>query len=246
MTNQKTQPVTPALIAFDADDTLWENEIYFETAKDRFKDLLAADRDPEWTERELYETEMRNLAHFGYGIKSFTLSMIETALDLTKGEVTGRQIRQILDYGKEMLQTPIEPMPHVEEVLAHLSQTRPLMLLTKGDLFDQEAKLARSGLADHFTHIEIVSEKNEETYATLLQRHGIQPADFCMVGNSLKSDILPVVALGGHAVYVPYYNTWLHERVEPSVAERQQYHQIAHLGELPRLLAERFASTSPN
>ena len=120
------------------------------------------------------------------------------------------------------------------------------MLLTKGDLFDQEAKIARSGLADHFTHIEIVSEKDEETYAALLQRHGVQPADFCMVGNSLKSDILPVVALGGHAVYVPYYTTWLHERVEPSEAERQQYHQIAHLGELPRLLAERFASAVPN
>ena len=240
---QKTQP---ALIAFDADDTLWENEIYFETAKDRFKDLLASDRDPEWTERELYEAEMRNLAHYGYGIKSFTLSMIETALDLTKGEVTGQQIRQILDYGKEMLQTPIKPLPYVEEVLTHLSRTRPLMLLTKGDLFDQEAKIARSGLAGHFTHIEIVSEKNEETYAALLQRHGIQPGDFCMVGNSLKSDVLPVVALGGHAVYVPYYNTWLHERVEPSEAERQRYHQISHLGELPRLLAERFASTSPN
>ena len=234
---QKTQP---ALIAFDADDTLWENEVYFETAKDRFIDLLASDRDPAWTERELYEAEMRNLAHYGYGIKSFTLSMIETALDLTKGEVTGQQVRQILDYGKEMLQTPIEPLPYVEEVLTRLSQTRPLMLLTKGDLFDQEAKIARSGLADHFTYIEIVSEKNEEIYAALLQRHGIQPADFCMVGNSLKSDILPVISLGGHAVYVPYYTTWLHERVEPSEAERQQYDQIAHLGELPRLLAERF------
>ena len=239
---QKTQP---ALIAFDADDTLWDNEIYFETAKDRFKRLLAPDCDPTWTERELDETAMRNLSHFGYGIKGFTLSMIETALDLTKGAVTGQQLRQILDYGKEMLQMPIEPLPHVEEVLVHLSRTCTLMLLTKGDLFDQEAKIARSGLADHFTHIEIVSEKNEETYAALLQRHGIQPADFCMVGNSLKSDILPVVALGGHAVYVPYYTTWLHERVEPSEAERQRYHQIAHLGELPRLLAERFALHCP-
>ena len=240
---QKTQP---ALIAFDADDTLWDNEIYFETAKDRFKHLLASDCDPAWTEQELDETEMRNLSHFGYGIKGFTLSMIETALDLTKGAVTGQQIRQILDYGKELLQMPIKPLPHVEEVLAHLSRTCPLMLLTKGDLFDQEAKIARSGLADHFTHIEIVSEKNEETYTALLQRHSIRPADFCMVGNSLKSDILPVVALGGHAVYVPYYTTWLHERAEPSEAERQRYHQISHLGELPRLLAEQFASAVQN
>ncbi len=232
----------PALIAFDADDTLWENEIYFETAKGHFKHLLAADCDPAWTEQELYETEMRNLSHFGYGIKGFTLSMIETALDLTRGKVTGPQIRQILDYGKTLLQMPIKPLSHVEEVLAHLSQTQPLMLLTKGDLFDQEAKIARSGLADHFTHIEIVSEKNEQTYAALLQRHGVEPADFCMVGNSLKSDILPVVALGGHAVYVPYNTTWRHERAEPSEAERQQYHQIAHLGELPGLLAERFAN----
>ncbi len=229
----------PALIAFDADDTLWENEIYFETAKDRFKHLLAPDCDPAWTERELYETEMRNLAHFGYGIKGFTLSMIETALDLTQGAVTGQQIRQILDYGKELLQMPIEPLPHVEEVLTRLARTRPLMLLTKGDLFDQEVKIARSDLADHFTYIEIVSDKNEQTYAALLQRHGVRAADFCMVGNSLKSDVLPVVALGGCAVYVPYHTTWTHESVEPSEAERQQYHQIAHLGELPRLLAER-------
>jgi len=236
----------PALIAFDADDTLWENEIHFEAAKDRFKRLLAPGCDPAWTERELYETEMRNLAHFGYGSKGFTLSMIETALDLTEGEVTGPQIRQILDYGKELLQIPIALLPHVEAVLARLAGTYPLMLLTKGDLFDQEAKIARSGLADHFAYIEIVSEKNEETYAALLQRHDIRPADFCMVGNSLKSDILPVVALGGCAVHVPHYTTWLHERVEPSEAERQQYHQIAHLGELPRLLAERFAAPVPN
>ncbi len=236
----------PTLIAFDADDTLWENEIYFEAAKDRFKNMLAPACDPEWTERELYETEMCNLAHFGYGIKGFTLSMIETALDLTKGAVTGQQIRQILDYGKELLQMPIEPLPHVEEVLAHLSRTCPLMLLTKGDLFDQEAKIARSGLADHFTYIEIVSDKNEATYAALLQHHRIRPADFCMVGNSLKSDVLPVVALGGCAVHVPYHTTWTHERVEPSEAERRQYDQIANLGELPDLLAERFASTSQN
>ena len=169
MGERPARPAMPALIAFDADDTLWENEIYFETAKDRFKDLLAADCDPAWTERELYETEMRNLSHFGYGIKGFTLSMIETALDLTKGAVTGQQLRQILDYGKELLQMPIEPLPHVAEVLTDLSRTRPLMLLTKGDLFDQEAKIARSGLADYFTYIEIVSEKNEGTYAALLQ-----------------------------------------------------------------------------
>lgn len=229
----------PTLIAFDADDTLWENEIYFERVIDRFKHLLSPDCDPAWTERELYATERRNLSHFGYGIKGFTLSMIETALDLTKGAVTGRQIRQILAYGKEMLHMPIEPLPHVEEVLTGLSRTRPLMLLTKGDLLDQEAKIARSGLADYFTYIEIVSEKDEETYAALLQRHGIRPADFCMVGNSLKSDILPVVALGGRAVYVPCHTTGPHERAEPSEAECQQFHQIAHLGELPGLLAER-------
>ena len=226
----------PALIAFDADDTLWENEVHFETAKDRLKNLLAPDCDPAWTERELYETEMRNLAHFGYGSKAFTLSMIETAINLTKEQVTGRQIRQILDYGRELLRMPIEPLPHVKEVLAELSKTHPLMLLTKGDLFDQEAKIARSGLADHFAHVEIVSEKNEQTYAALLQRYGVRPADFCMVGNSLKSDILPVVALGGCAVHVPHSTTWEHERVEPSEAERRQYHQIAHLGQLPALL----------
>ncbi|NKB71136.1 MAG: HAD hydrolase-like protein [Candidatus Latescibacteria bacterium] len=224
------------LIAFDADDTLWDNEIHFERAKDRFKDLLSPGCAPEWTERELYETEMRNLAHFGYGSKGFTLSMIETALDLTQGAVTGQQIRQILEYGKELLQIPIEPLSHVESVLARLAQSHPLMLLTKGDLFDQEAKIARSGLADYFTHIEIVSEKDQQTYANLLQRYSIHPGAFCMVGNSLKSDIMPVVALGGHAVHIPYHTTWAHEKVDIGESQRRLYHQLDDLAPLPNLI----------
>ena len=151
---------------------------------------------------------------FGYGAKSFMLSMIETVLQLTDGQSTGQEIQHMLDHGKRLLDFPIELLPHVPEALAAVkAQGLPLMLLTKGDLFDQESKLARSGLGDLFDHVEIVSEKNETTYQRILNRHNVQPEEFVMVGNSLKSDVLPVARLGGRAIYVPYHTTWVMERV---------------------------------
>lgn len=224
------------VIAFDADDTLWHNERLYVGAQTHLKQLLAQYHSPAWIEERLYHTEMRNLQHFGYGIKSFALSMIETAVELTEGRITGSEIQTIIDAAKAMLVAEVELLEHVVDTLAHLTNSYTLMLVTKGDLFDQETKIARSGLAQHFRHIEIVSDKRPESYQRLLQRHGIAPERFVMVGNSLRSDILPVLALGASAVYVPYELTWAHETAEPVQAEHPGYYEVAHLGLLPTLL----------
>lgn len=224
------------LIAFDADDTLWHNETLFTLTQESFRSLMESYIDRPWTGAELYATEMRNLQHFGYGVKGFILSMVETAIEITDGTVPARIIQQIIDMGRAMIAAPVEPLPHVAETLAALAPTAPLILLTKGDLFHQESKIARSGLAEHFRHIEIVSDKTEATYAALLAKYGVAPARFLMVGNSLRSDIVPVIALGGRAVYIPYAQTWAHEQVErealpPGIVE------LEHIGLLPGWLA---------
>lgn len=224
------------IIAFDADDTLWHNERLYTDAQARFKDLLAHYHSPEWIEARLYETEMRNLPHFGYGIKAFALSMIETAVELTEGRIVGHDIQTIINIAREMLSADVELLEHTLEAVAQLSNTYKLMVITKGDLLDQELKIARSGLAAYFRHIEIVSDKTSASYAALLRRYAIAPERFLMVGNSLRSDILPVLGLGAQAVYVPYYLTWAHEVVEPPPAAQQGYYQLADLGLLPGLL----------
>jgi putative hydrolase of the HAD superfamily len=226
------------LIALDADDTLWHNESIFTLTQAKFLELLASYHSPELIERKLYEIELRNLNNFGYGIKGFTLSMIETAIELTDGQVTGAIIQQLLDLAKSMVHAPVELLDHVAEVVPWLAERYPLMLLTKGDLFDQESKLARSGLAEHFRHVEIVSDKTPTSYRGLFARYGIEPARFLMVGNSLRSDILPVTALGGRAVYIPYHLTWAHETVAEQDARLHQYVELANIGELPELLAQ--------
>ena len=223
-------------IAFDADDTLWHNEQLYIQAQARFKQLLAQYHRPEWIEERLFQTEMRNLQHFGYGIKAFALSMIETAVELTEGRIAGSDIQTIIDSIKAMLAADVELMEHAAATLARLAETYLLMVITKGDLRDQELKIARSGLARHFRHVEIVSDKSPATYEIILRRHGVAPERFLMVGNSLRSDILPVLALGGSAVYVPYQLTWAHENVAPPAAEQPGYYEIAHLGLLPDLL----------
>jgi putative hydrolase of the HAD superfamily len=225
------------VIAFDADDTLWHNERLYIAAQATLKALLAHYHRPEWIEERLYQTEMRNLQHFGYGIKGFALSMIETAVELTEGRIAGSDIQTLIDAAKGMLAADVELLAHVPETLAGLMDTYPLMLITKGDLRDQEQKIARSGLARYFRHIEIVSDKRPENYAVLLQRHSIAPARFLMVGNSLRSDILPVLELGARAVYVPYELTWVHESATLPLTEHPGYYEIAHLGLLPGLLA---------
>jgi putative hydrolase of the HAD superfamily len=223
------------VIAFDADDTLWHNEAYYRDAEATFRRMLATYHDEAWIQERLFATEMRNLGHFGYGIKSFVLSMIETAIELTEGQVTGREIQTLVDLGREMLAHPVEPLPQVAETLAALHGKYRLMVITKGDLLDQEAKLARSNLDAFFSAVEVVSEKDEAVYRAILARHDLAPGEFLMVGNSVRSDILPVVALGGHAVHVPYATTWIHEHVEDVDATR--FTTMEHVGLLPGWLA---------
>jgi putative hydrolase of the HAD superfamily len=198
--------------------------------------LLAGYDSPEQIQHKLYEIELRNLNSFGYGVKGFTLSMIETAIELTEGQVGGAVIQQIIDFAKAMVHAPIELLDHVAEVVPRLAAAYPLMLLTKGDLFDQESKLARSGLAEHFRYVEIVSDKTTTSYRALLQRYQIDPARFLMVGNSLRSDILPVTALGARAVYIPYHLTWAHEIVADHDAQLSNYVELEHIGLLPELI----------
>jgi putative hydrolase of the HAD superfamily len=224
------------VIAFDADDTLWHTERLYVNAQAKFKELLAHYHSPEWIDERLYQAEIRNLPHFGYGIKAFALSMIETAVELTEGRISGHDIQIIIDVAKEMLATEVELFEHAAETIARLANTYTLMVITKGDLRDQEMKMARSGLAPYFRHIEIVSDKNPKSYARLLKRYAIAPERFLMVGNSLRSDILPVLALGGIAVYVPYQLTWTHEVVDPPPVEQPGYYELEHLGLLPALL----------
>ena len=231
-----TKPIN--LIAFDADDTLWHNETIFVNAQTEFKKLLRKYHSEEWIEQRLYETEVRNLQHFGYGVKSFTLSMIETAIELSEARVTGAEIQTVVEIGKEMLRAPVELLEGVEECISELAKSYPLMVITKGDLFHQETKLFRSGLADHFTRVEIVSEKNKETYERIIRKCEIDPERFLMIGDSMKSDILPVLESGARAVHIPSKVSWLHERVPDAQLEAAEYVKLEHIRLLPGLLAE--------
>ncbi|MEH0153968.1 HAD family hydrolase [Limibacter armeniacum] len=224
------------LIAFDADDTLWENEPFFTHAQDRFTNLLANYIEVENMHDRLYATEKKNLSIFGYGAKSFTLSMIETAIELSEGKITGKEIQQIIDFGKDLIQHPLEVLEGVEETLAALKGKYELMVLTKGDLFDQEAKLARSGLAAFFDHVEIVSEKDEATYQQIFNRYKVKAEDVLMIGNSLKSDILPMVALGAKAIHIPFHTTWVHELVDEKTLEGKEYHTVENIRNIISLI----------
>lgn len=224
------------VIAFDADDTLWENEANYRAAKATVTRLLSKHRPAEAVEAALHAADVRNLERFGFGIKGFALSMIEAAIELTDGAIEGRDIQAILDVAGDMLDFPVTLLPHVEETIAALSATHRLMVITKGDLLDQETKLARSGLARHFEQVEIVSHKKPDIYRRLLDRHRIAPARFVMVGNSLRSDILPVLAIGGQAVYIPHVLTWAHELVTDANPADAPYHELEHIGLLPDLL----------
>ncbi len=226
------------VIAFDADDTLWHNEGLFVASQGKFKQLLTNYHSAEWIERKLYETEARNLAHFGYGIKGFTLSMIETAIELTEGRITGKEIEKIIGFAREMLSAPVELLDGVLETIPLVASNYELMMITKGDLFDQEGKIARSGLGDYFSRIEIVREKDKSVYEAIAHRYNIAPERFLMVGNSLKSDILPVVQMGGRAVYIPYQTTWIHERVEDGDLLQAEFIRLEHISLLPALLDE--------
>jgi putative hydrolase of the HAD superfamily len=225
------------LIAFDADDTLWHNEIHYRSTEDRFRQILAPYQLDGRSSKALYETEMQNLRYYGFGAKGFALSMIETAIKLTDGRIGSAEIQQIIDLAKGMLSAPVELLEHVPEVLQTLAKSYPIMLVTKGDLLDQERKLAQSGLAPYFRHVEIVSQKNTEVYEAVLDRYGVAPGHFLMVGNSLRSDVMPVVALGGKAVHIPYHVTWVHETELEDDALRG-YTEMEHIGLLPALIEQ--------
>lgn len=225
------------LIAFDADDTLWPNQPHFDAVEAVFFEMLAAHGDPAALHPRLYAVQRRNLSLYGYGARSMTLSLIETAIELTGGTVTGPEIQRLLELGKDLLRFPIELLPGVAEVLPQLRQRgHHLLLLTKGDLFDQEAKLARSGLGPLFDHVEIVSEKDAATYQRLLARYHATPTDFVMIGNSLKSDVLPVARLGYRAIHVPYHATWVHERVGEEELAGVRFETVQRLAEVLALL----------
>ena len=226
---------TLTTIGFDADDTLWQNEQFYRLTETHFTKLLADFADGASISERLLAAEKRNLQHYGFGIKGFTLSMIETAIEITEGKVPASVIAQILDTGRDLLSHPVETMPHAHETLAALADTYLLVMITKGDLFDQERKLAQSGLGDFFHAVEIVSDKTAVTYRRIFSKIGGGPERAMMVGNSLKSDIVPVIAAGSYGVFVPHELTWVLEHVEePSEAPR--FRKIEHLGELRGLI----------
>lgn len=223
-------------IGFDADDTLWHNENIFERVHARYCELLSRYHDAQAVRRALHATETRNLDLYGYGIKGYMLSSIETAIEVTGGKLSANELREILALGRGMLEHPVELLEGAEDVLGALADSHSLLLVTKGDLVDQQRKLAKSGLAGRFNAIEIVAEKDQRTYERILQRHDIEPRDFLMVGNSVKSDILPVLALGGAAVHIPYQYTWGREHAEPPPATEGRFFQAASISELPGIV----------
>jgi putative hydrolase of the HAD superfamily len=225
-----------ALVALDADDTLWHNEPLYRDTRTHFHAMLARYHGPEVIDERLNDVERRNLEHFGYGVKGFVLSMIETGLELTENRLEGADVRRILAWGHEMLASPVELLDGVREAVERLAEVFPLILLTKGDLFHQESKLARSGLGQYFKGVEIVSEKDARTYRGIMTRYGVEPGAFVMAGNSLRSDVLPVLEAGGHAVHVPYELTWSHEHVPEAALDGVTFHRVAHIRELPALL----------
>src|SRR5438874_12427152 len=224
------------VVGFDGDDTLWHSETRFHVTQGEFHELLERHVPEADADRRLAEMEMKNLGIYGYGVKSFTLSMLETAIETNEGRIPTSDLEVILGWGKGMLMEPTELLDGVEETLRLLGGRYDLLLITKGDLFDQESKLARSGLGDLFLGVEILSEKNTDTYRGVFRRRGIDPAGFVMVGNSLRSDVVPVVAAGGRAVHIPYEVTWEHERVPEDQLPTDGWLRIERIAELPEVL----------
>lgn len=225
--------ISPKVIAFDADDTLWELESSFRSAEARFCDVVRQYISDEELGQRLHEVQIRNLNTFGYGAKGFTLAMLETALELTHYQISGKDIERILNFGKDILTYPIDLLPNVEKTLKALKGRFPLIVITKGNLIEQEAKVARSGLEAYFDRIHVVSEKDEATYRRLFAQMGCKPEEVLMVGNSLKSDILPVLAIGGHACHVePGYEGWVHEQVtDEALANSRPFHSFNDISE---------------
>ena len=230
-----TTPITT--IAFDADDTLWQNEQFFRMTQERFADLLRDFAEPDHLHDRLLAAERRNLGHYGFGIKGFMLSMIETAIEVTEERVPASVIRELLQAGQDMLQHPIHLLPDAREAVEALADRYRILLITKGDLLDQERKLAQSGLGDLFDGVEIVSHKTAAIYDEIFARHGDGAGRAMMVGNSLRSDVIPAIESGAWGIYVPHDLTWALEKAEPPT-NHPRYREIDRLGLLPELLQD--------
>ena len=223
------------VIAFDADDTLWVNEPYFQETEQKFCALLEDYLPHHTVAQELFKTELENLPLYGYGVKGFMLSMVETALRISNKTVNISVIEKALEYGKELLEKPIEMLEGVEEVIQALKPHYRLVVATKGDLLDQERKLKKSGLEHYFHHIEIMSDKREADFQKLIRHLDIQPSEFLMIGNSLKSDVLPVLNIGGHAIHVPFHTTWEHEVIEANI-DNPNFREVASIREVVKFV----------
>lgn len=223
------------VIAFDADDTLWVNEPFFRESEERFAGLLGDFLPQHSILKELYHTEIGNLGLYGYGIKGFMLSMIETALRITDQNIPTGMVEKILEIGKDMLAKPVELIDGVEEVLRELNGDYRIVMATKGDLVDQERKLKKSGLEKHFHHIEIMSDKQVADFAKLIRHLDVDPSDFLMLGNSLKSDVLPVLQLGGHVIHIPYSITWEHEQIDHEI-HHERFYQATSIKDVVKLI----------
>jgi putative hydrolase of the HAD superfamily len=217
------------VIAFDADDTLWVNETYFREAENEFAELLSKYETKNKIDQELFKTEIRNLSQYGYGIKGFILSMIECALELSNYQIQQITIEAILNIGKKMLEKPIELLAGIEDVLENLQGNYKLIVATKGDLLDQERKLEKSNLLKYFHHIEVMSDKKEKDYIKLIQHLDIEPSQFLMIGNSLKSDVLPLLKIGAAAIHVPFHTTWVHEEVSEQESSKATYKTVSNI-----------------
>ena len=219
------------VIAFDADDTLWDNENYFQETEKKFFELMEEYLPQHSAARELLRIEIKNLPLYGYGIKAFMLSMIEAAMTISNKTISVSVVEKIIDYGRELLQKPIQKLDGVDEVLENLKGRYRLVVATKGDLLDQERKLKKSGIEHYFHHTEIMSEKGEADFRKLIKHLDIPPENFLMIGNSLKSDVLPVLNIGGHAFHIPYHITWGHEKIEYEV-KHDNFRQFTSIREI--------------
>ena len=220
------------VIAFDADDTLWVNETYFREAEHEFAKLLSQYETENKIDQELFKKEIENLHFYGYGIKGFILSMIECALETSNYKINQKTIEAILNIGKEMLEKPIDLLDGVEEVLKKLQDKYKLIVATKGDLLDQERKLEKSNLLDYFHHIEVMSDKKEKDYLKLIKHLDIHPSELLMIGNSLKSDVLPLIEIGASAIHVPFHTTWAHEEVDENQKSEVAYKTVSNIKDI--------------
>ena len=224
------------IVAFDADDTLWHNESVYLMGRERAAEIVGRYGQAAAFEKRLDEVEVGNLGYYGYGVMSFILSAIEAAIDVTEGEIAAGDIQKLIALSKEMLTEEVQLFDGVEEALSQLSQTHPLLLITKGDLRHQQAKVRQSGLAPYFRGVEVVSDKTRATYERILERYRVNASRFLMVGNSLRSDIVPVLALGGWAVHVPNELTWDHEMAVAPVDGEERFFEVGHVGQVPALV----------